>query len=67
MKPHEDMEGFNIAYDENAIDVFLCPKNVLPPDGRGTLDDDPCLVKVEKVIKAIIVFRQHTSNPFIAC
>ena len=22
-KPHEDMEGFNIAYDENAIDVFL--------------------------------------------
>ena len=64
------MEGFNITYDENAIDVFLYVlQNVLPPDAiEERMDDDPCLVKVEKVIKAInIVFRQHTSNPlFIA-
>ena len=42
VKPHEDMEGFNITYDENAIDVFLYVlQNVLPPDAiEERMDDD---------------------------
>ena len=66
VKPHEDMEGFNITYDENAIDVFLYVlQNVLPPDAiEERMDDDPCLIKIDKVTKAInVLFRQHTSNP----
>ena len=66
VQKHEGMEGMDVEYDENAIDVFLYVlQRVFPPDAiEERMDDDPCLIKLNSCLKALTdVFKQNLSDP----
>ena len=69
VKPHDGMDGIVVDYDENAIDVFLYVlQRVFPPDAiEERMDDDPCLIKLNSCIKALVeIFKSKLSDPDVS-